>query len=61
MKNKTFKVEYNDFGICHVIAPSFERAFEIFSHNFSNMENLSIKSISMVGETTSPIVDDITK
>ncbi len=52
---KTFKIEFNDFGTCYVIAVSFSKAEAMFLKSGYGGENVKIKSISVVYESNYPL------
>lgn len=51
----TYKIEFNDFGVCFVIASSIEEAVKKFRKSNHDGEDVIIKLIFKMIETNEPI------
>lgn len=58
-QSKVYEVKYNDFGIAHVVAKSFEEAgkiFELSEYGTTERESVTIHSIFCLHSSKSPLI-----
>lgn len=53
---KTYKAEFNDFGVNYIIAENFAEAENKLIKSVNGGENIKIKSIIVQLETNEPLV-----
>ena len=54
--NKTYEVKFNDFGVCYVIAKTFNEAESKFIASGNMGDKGRITSIIAIPETNEPII-----
>ena len=56
MKNRAFKVDFNDFGLTIIVAPDYLAAFDCFTRSGYGGKDVRIKAISEIICTNYPLV-----
>lgn len=58
-ENITYRVTFNSFGSCFVIAKNFAEAEKCFLESGYGGKDVFIKSIAVEGETNPPIISSL--
>ena len=52
---KTYKIEFNNFGVCYIIAESFKECERLFFQSGYGGKDVVVKSISNLSESNPPL------
>ena len=55
LKNHTYKISFNSFGIIHIIAPSFQEAIKMFEDAQYGGDDVAIKTIERLDDFQEPL------